>query len=83
MKCFFLSCRRYSPAGFFKLKKHKKNEYFVAGNLLCARWVENGTENREWWEMTIDGDTMNWTALREVDDGSTFTATFEMSKVEN
>jgi hypothetical protein len=33
--------------------------------------------------MTIDGDTMNWTALREADDGSTFTATFEMSKVEN
>ena len=59
------------------------NEYFVAGNLLCMRWMENDTENREWWDITIDGDTMNWTALREADDGSTFTATFEMSRVKN
>ena len=58
------------------------NEYFVAGNLLCARWMENGQENREWWEITIDGDKMNWTALREGEDGKTFTATFEMDRVE-
>ena len=37
---------------------------------------------REWWEITIDGDKMNWTALREGDDGKTFTATFELNKVE-
>ena len=58
------------------------NEYFVAGNLLCTRWMENGQENREWWEITIDGDKMNWTALREDEDGKTFTATFEMERVE-
>ncbi len=58
------------------------NEYFVAGNLLCSRWMENGQENREWWEITIDGDKMNWTALREDEVGKTFTATFEMTKVE-
>ena len=58
------------------------NEYFVAGNLLCTRWMENGQENREWWEISIDGDTMNWTALREDEDGKTFTATFEMERVE-
>ena len=57
------------------------NEYFVAGNLLCSRWMENGQENREWWELSIDGDKMNWTALREGEDGKTFTATFEMTKV--
>ena len=56
-------------------------DYFVAGNLLCGRWLKGETENREWWEITIDGDTMNWTALREGEDGNTFTATFEMTKV--
>ena len=58
------------------------NEYFVDGTLLCTRWVDNEQENREWWEITIDGDKMNWTALRQKEDGSTFTATFEMKKVE-
>ena len=58
------------------------NEYFVDGTLLCSRWVDNEQENREWWEISIDGDKMNWTALRQKEDGSTFTATFEMKKVE-
>jgi len=58
------------------------NEYFVDGTLLCTRWVDNEQENREWWEINIDGDKMNWTALRQKEDGTTFTATFEMKKVE-
>ena len=58
------------------------NEYFVDGNLLCTRWIDNGVENREWWEITINGNKMNWTALRENPDRTTFTATFEMTKVE-
>jgi len=58
------------------------NEYFVDGTLLCTRWIDLGQENREWWEITISGDKMNWTALRQKEDGSTFTATFEMKKVE-
>ena len=58
------------------------NEYFVDGNLLCTRWIDQGQENREWWEINIDGDKMNWTALRQKEDGTTFTATFEMKKVE-
>ena len=57
------------------------NEYFVAGNLLCTRWIKNDKENREWWEIAIDGDTMKWTALREGKDGKTATVTFEMKKV--
>ena len=57
------------------------NEYFVDGNLLCTRWMEGDEENREWWEVSIDGDKMNWTALREDEDGNTFTAEFEMTKV--
>ncbi len=57
------------------------NEYFAAGNLLCTRWIDGDEEYREWWEITIDGDKMNWTALREDEDGKTFTAAFEMTKV--
>ena len=58
------------------------NEYFVDGTLLCTRWIDQGQENREWWEITIADDKMNWTALRQNPDGTTFTATFEMEKVE-
>ena len=57
------------------------SEYFVAGNLLCTRWVSGGQENREWWEVAINGSKMNWTALRKNKDGSTFTVTFEMNRV--
>ena len=57
------------------------NEYFVDGTLLCTRWIDLGQENREWWEITIDGSQMHWTALRQNPDGTTFTATFEMEKV--
>ncbi len=58
-------------------------EYFVDGNLLCTRWRNSGeqTENREWWEITVDGPCMHWTALRQNPDGTTFTATFSMTKV--
>ena len=58
------------------------NEYFVDGTLLCSRWIDQGQENREWWEITIADGKMNWTALREKEDGTTFTATFEMKKVQ-
>ena len=58
------------------------NEYFVDGTLLCTRWIDQGQENREWWEITIAADRMNWTALRQNPDGTTFTATFEMERVE-
>ena len=57
------------------------NEYFVDGTLLCTRWETDGEEYREWWEISIEGDQMSWTALREDEDGKTFTATFEMKKV--
>ena len=58
------------------------SQYFVDGTLLCTRWVIDGTENREWWEIASIADgVMNWTALRQKPDGSTYTATFEMEKV--
>ena len=57
------------------------NEYFEDGKLLCTRWVDNGVMNHEWWEISINDNHMSWTALRQNDDGTTFTATFEMEKV--
>lgn len=59
--------------------------YFIAGTLLCMRWknVGNDTEYREWWEVeSIQDGVMKWTALRQREDGSTYTATFQMTKVE-
>ena len=59
------------------------SEYFVDGTLLCTRWGNNEQENREWWEIaSIKDGVMKWTALRQKEDGTTYTATFEMTKVE-
>lgn len=59
--------------------------YFVDGTLLCTRWKnkgENSVENREWWEVEgIENGVMKWTALRQKPDGTTYTATFQMTKV--
>ena len=57
-------------------------EYFVDGNLLCMRWINNGVEYRERWEIaSIENNVMSWTALRKRDDGTTYTASFSMTKV--
>lgn len=62
------------------------SEYFVDGTLLCTRWKNSGEgeeEHREWWEIaSIENGVMNWTALRQRDDGSTYTATFQMTRVQ-
>ena len=62
------------------------SEYFVDGTLLCTRWKNVGdgeVENREWWEIaSISNGTMNWTALRQKEDGTTYTATFHMTKTQ-
>ncbi|MBP5246635.1 MAG: hypothetical protein J6Z31_02105 [Fibrobacter sp.] len=59
------------------------NDYFVDGQLLCTRWVEDGEENREWWEIeSIQNGVMKWKALRSNKDESTFTASFEMTKID-
>lgn len=70
--------------GTWQLSNDEYAKYFVDGNLLCTCWKNNGAgneEHREWWEISINGDTMNWTALRMREDGTTYTATFQMVKV--
>ena len=59
--------------------------YFIDGTLLCMRWKNVGSdiEYREWWEIeSISDGVMKWKALRLREDGSTYTATFQMAKVE-
>lgn len=59
-------------------------EYFVDGVLLCSRWknVGDDTEKRESWEIaSIENGVMKWTALRQKEDGSTYTAQFSMTRV--
>ena len=61
-------------------------EYFVDGILLCTRWKQTAVskELREWWEIeSINDGVMKWTALRMRDDGTTYTATFQMTKVKD
>lgn len=60
-------------------------EYFCDGTLLCTRWknVGEGTkENREWWDiLSIENGVMKWYGLRQREDGTTYDATFYMTKV--
>ena len=54
------------------------------GTLLCTSWKKtaDSEEIREWWEIeSIKDGKMKWTALRMRDDQSTYTATFEMTRV--
>ena len=61
------------------------SQYFVDGVLLCTRWKNPGpgeVEKREWWEIeSIKDGVMKWTALRKNTNGTTYTATFSMTKV--
>jgi len=39
--------------------------------------------HREWWEIeSIEDGVMKWKALRQKEDGTTYTATFEMKKID-
>ncbi len=72
--------------GEWQLSDDEFANYLVDGNLLCTRWKNKGEgqeEHREWWEIeSIEDGVMKWTALRMREDGTTYTATFEMKKVE-
>ncbi len=69
-----------------RFKDDEYANYFVDGILLCTRWKNAGEgqeENREWWEIeSIKDGVMKWKALRMREDGTTYTATFEMIKVQ-
>lgn len=76
----------YTVGDEWQLSNDAYSNYFVDGTLLCTRWKNNGEgkeENREWWEIeSIEDGVMKWSALRKNPDGTTYTATFQMVKVE-
>ena len=57
--------------------------YFVDGILVCTRWKEEGKDEcREWWEIkSLKGDKMQWNALRENEDGTTFEQIVDWEKI--
>ena len=65
---------RRSDAGVWSLVPRERNEYFVDGSLLCTRWQAEGEQmSYEWWEIaSADDGRMQWTALRQQADGTTF-----------
>ena len=74
---------RRSDAGFWSLVPRERNEYFVDGNLLCTRWQAAGEAmSYEWWEIASAADGhMQWTALRQQADGTTFHQAVSWEKV--
>ena len=58
--------------------------YFVDGTLLATRWKNQGDDMAyEWWEIsTVSGGQMQWDALRQNPDGSTFQQSVKWTKVE-
>ena len=85
-------CNAGGTYSFFDLVDNKWVEvpryladYFVDGVLLCTRWqdTKDSEEMREWWEIeSIKDDVFKATALRVREDGSTYTATFQMTRVQ-
>ena len=59
-------------------------DYFVDGTLLATRWKNvDEDELREWWEIkSLKDGKMQWKALRENEDGTTFEQIMDWEKVE-
>ena len=72
--------------GGWKASNDEFAEYFCDGTLLCTRWKNVGEgkkENREWWEiLSIENGVMKWYDLRQREDGTTYVASFYMTKIE-
>ena len=58
--------------------------YFVDGTLLATRWKNIGEQElREWWEIaSIANGEMQWTALRQNEDGTTAEQGMRWTKVD-
>ena len=59
------------------------NEYFIDGSLLLMRWVDNGVEYREWWEIiALDNFNMVWGATRLDENGQRYPATVTLERID-
>lgn len=75
----------YKENGEWKLSEPVYSNYFVQGPMLFTRWQNVGSDekNNENWEIeSIKDNVMKWSALRKKENGSTYTVTFEMRKVQ-
>ena len=58
------------------------NEYYVDGDFLGTRWIRNGKENHEWWDIEkCDDSEMIWSALRKGSNGKVFSTKMVLRKV--
>ena len=75
-----------NTAGEWVVTEDVYSNYFVAGNLLCSRWKNVGEgkeEQREWWKIeSLETGVMKMISKGQNADGTTYTDTFEMKKVE-
>ena len=74
---------RKDDDGQWNLVPRVLNEYFVDGNLLCTRWqAADEAMDYEWWEISnVSGTAMQWTALRQNADSTTFQQGARWTKV--
>lgn len=65
---------RKNSAGVWELVSRETNNYFVDGNFMATRWkAADEPMNYEWWEISdLSDNQMQWTALRQNPDGTTF-----------
>ena len=58
------------------------NEYYVDGDFFGSRWIKDGKENREWWDIEkCDGKEMVWSALRRTSNGKVFSTKMVLRKI--
>ena len=65
--------RKNSAGEWEAVTNREYQNYFVDGKLLATRWKNFGEDElREWWEIaSIANGQMQWTALRQNEDGTT------------
>ena len=76
--------RKNSAGEWEAVTNREYQNYFVDGKLLATRWKNIGeAELREWWEITsLSRGKMQWTALRQNEDGTTAKQGMKWVKVE-
>ena len=68
--------------GTWEGKVTSSEDEHTDGELHWKKTIDSN-ELREWWEIeSIKDGVMKWKALRMREDGTTYTATFEMTKVQ-
>lgn len=75
---------RQNANGEWVADVNSTGEYIVDGILLCTRWADNnGVEKRERWEIaSINHGFMTWYAIRQHADGTIYTTTLNMIKIQ-